>query len=161
MQEWLLLIIPDDKQRSNTCSTCRTFHVGPLPFYQVLFVICLSRATAHKGHIFRFFLLYLQVWPCLLYYIFNWSPWIHFFEIMTGNKTIKKYIRLKVRLSSTFCNLNETKLMFLVRPYLNNFYFNCRHDIAEILLKVALNTRNQSINLFQLFKWYWNCVCLL
>ena len=54
-------------------------------------------------------------------------------------------------LSSTFCNLNETKLTLLVRPYLNNFYFNCRHDIAEILLKVALNTRNQSINLFQLF----------
>jgi hypothetical protein len=24
---------------------------------------------------------------------------------------------------------------------------NCRHDITEILLKVALNTKNQSINL--------------
>jgi hypothetical protein len=48
-------------------------------------------------------------------------------------------------LSSTFCNLNETKLMLLVRPYLNNFYFNCHHNIAEIFLKVA------SINLFQLF----------
>jgi hypothetical protein len=43
----------------------------------------------------RFLLLYLQDWSCLLYYIVNWSPWtvghawIHFFEIMTGNKAIK------------------------------------------------------------------------
>jgi hypothetical protein len=31
-----------------------------------------------------------------------------------------------------------------------------RHDIAEILLKVALNTKNQSINQSQFYKWLYD-----
>jgi hypothetical protein len=33
-------------------------------------------------------------------------------------------------------------------------YLDSRHDIAEILLKMALNTKNQSINLLGHISWF-------
>jgi hypothetical protein len=42
-------------------------------------------------------------------------------------------------------DLKTEKLIYVNCEHL---YFIRRHDIAEILLKVALNTKNQSINLY-------------
>ena len=56
--------------------------------------------------------------------------------------------------NATFIGLSFNKHDFFY--LLISFYFDikhvlcltsCRHDIAEILLKVALSTKNQSINL--------------
>ena len=73
---------------------------------------------------------------------------IHFMNVCVQHNSTKGYTRLAVASDKVYQLLANGR-WFSPGTLASSTTYAGRHDIAEILLKVALNTKNQSINIIQ------------